>query len=87
MSGSVTIDGEAVADLASYHVKSAWHTARLPDDDVINYLSGEDWPKGKVGPFFADGVYLLLAPLDEGEHTIHITHDGGLDVTYDLPVE
>jgi hypothetical protein len=41
-----------------------------------------------VYPAAEDGVYLMLAPLSAGEHTIHLTVAGlGLDITYDLTVQ
>jgi hypothetical protein len=39
-----------------------------------------------VSPVAEDGVYLMLAPLSAGHHTIHFTVEGGLDVTYELTV-
>jgi hypothetical protein len=39
-----------------------------------------------VAPAAEDGVYLMLAPLSAGRHTIHFTVAGGLDVTYELTV-
>jgi len=48
-------------------------------------------PAGTYGPTVDDGVYLMLAPLSAGAHTIHFTvaaPDGtfSLDVTYNLTV-
>jgi hypothetical protein len=34
-----------------------------------------------------DGVYLMLAPLSAGKHTIHFTVQGFLDITYELTVQ
>ena len=39
-----------------------------------------------VSPAAEDGVYLMLAPLSAGQHTIHFTVQGGLDITYELTV-
>ena len=48
-------------------------------------------PKDGFGPSMADGVWLMLAPLKQGQHTIHFmaTGTGGfsLDVTYNLTVK
>jgi hypothetical protein len=40
-----------------------------------------------VSPAAEDGVYLMLAPLSAGKHTIHFTVEGFLDITYDLTVQ
>jgi len=40
-----------------------------------------------VTPAVEDGVYLLLAPLSAGQHTIHFTVAGFLDITYHLNVK
>ncbi len=39
-----------------------------------------------VAPAAEDGVYLMVAPLSAGRHTINITVQGFLDITYDLTV-
>jgi hypothetical protein len=39
-----------------------------------------------VSPAAEDGVYLMLAPLSAGRHTIHFTVAGGLEITYELTV-
>jgi hypothetical protein len=65
-----TIDGVAIQDLDSYRVQSPLFTfGPLP----VNNLLGA--PAGATSPSVADGVYLLLAPLSRGQHTIHFSGD------------
>ncbi len=90
---SCEIDGWAVKGLADYR----GHTPQqgefmvyVPEDDIWGLGGwGLDVP-GYYGPCVQDGIYLMLAPLAAGEHTIHFTAswpDGnGLDVTYNLTV-
>jgi hypothetical protein len=40
-----------------------------------------------VSPAAEDGVYLMLAPLSAGQHTIHFTVAGFLDIIYELTVQ
>jgi hypothetical protein len=47
-------------------------------------------PEDGFGPCMADGVWLMLAPLKRGAHTIHFAHTSGefsVEVTYHLTVE
>jgi hypothetical protein len=89
---SCTIDGVAVQDIESYR-------AVTPDGSEypITFPENNVWgiPAGTYGPSVDDGVYLMLAPLRPGAHTIHITSasqgsvlgDFALDVTYHLTVK
>jgi len=52
-------------------------------------------PAGSYGPTVDDGIYLMVAPLRPGQHTVHFTAaskdswagDFSLDVTYHLTVK
>jgi hypothetical protein len=91
---SCTIDGVAVADLESYRTRTpdgAEYFVTLPEDNII----GDLLAPGTYGPCVDDGIYLMLAPLKPGQHTIHITSastgsvlgDFALDVTYHLTMK
>ena len=44
-------------------------------------------PADIYGPAAADGYYLMLAPLSRGEHEIHFSAAGFLDVTYTITIK
>jgi hypothetical protein len=83
-----SIDGEAVANLFDHREISPVFTITLPAGDVFG-----------AGPATfndaaADGMYLMVAPLSAGEHTINFGGAQGkpdttfaLDITYNLTVE
>jgi hypothetical protein len=65
-----TIDGVPVADLERYRVQSPLFTfGPLPANNLLGA------PAGAMSLSVADGVYLLLAPLSAGQHTIHFSGD------------
>jgi hypothetical protein len=72
---SCVIDGRPVEGLADfqtspYRARAAGFSFWLPPSDNIYQNAGVDfW--GTVFPAAADGVYLMLAPLNPGEHTVH----------------
>jgi hypothetical protein len=90
---SCTIDGVAVQDFGSYRAitpDGAEYLVTLPENNITGFL-----PAGTYGPSVDDGIYLMLAPLTRGSHTIHFTSastgsvlgDFALDVTYHLIIE
>lgn len=95
-----TIDGrpvKGVEDLAKspYRVGAQVFSYTLAQEDniIANYLGplfGVDLTciaDGiTVAPAAEDGVYLMLAPLSAGHHTIQFTVAGGQYITYDLMV-
>lgn len=85
---SADIDGVSVQDLPKYRAPSPDFDFTAPDN---NLLIGA----ATSGKMAADGIYLLLAPLSAGEHTIHFSfvgvpgpgvHIPAQDVTYHLTV-
>jgi len=95
-----SIDGKPVSGLANqapYRVTTTF-SYTLPNDpnNVINYfvlnfcgavLPGCYASGGSVSPAATDGVWLMVAPLDAGKHTIHFSAASpGLDITYHLTV-
>jgi hypothetical protein len=92
---SCTIDGGAIQDLESYRAVTpdgAEYFVTVPENSLLAPLG---LPAGSYGPSVDDGIYLMLAPLRPGEHTIRITSasqgsalgDAELDVTYHLTVK
>lgn len=97
-----TIDGVAVGGLddptnSVYNVVSApfsYTTAK--EDNIVAVAEGEPCLPGglTIYPAVADGVYLMLSPLQPGKHTIHFVGVAGplsspfleLDITYDITV-
>jgi hypothetical protein len=83
---SCQIDGREIHNLTDYRHQSPSFMVELPADNLF----GID--PGLYGPSADDGIYLMLAPLSAGHHTIHFTMsnvDGSfaLDVTYLLKVK
>jgi hypothetical protein len=87
---SCEIDGREVEDLDAYRVQSPLFTFTLPDNNVLQFF-GIDAPAGTTSPSVSDGVYLMVAPLSAGKHTIHFHAEAPdfnflLDITYHLTV-
>lgn len=91
---SCTIDGEEVLAIddplaTPYRVVTdvPFEDIYLPENDVWGLnVDPFNLPEGVYGPCVADGIYLMVAPLKPGEHTIHFTA-GAMDVTYHITVE
>lgn len=99
---SCTIDGKPVPGLSDptntvYNVESPYFSyTTAPEGNVLAGIFGDTCIGGGVTiyPAVADGVYLMLAPLSPGKHTIHtIGVVGPLsspyvveDVTYEITV-
>lgn len=94
---SVTIDGKDVdlhiteQVLSPYRVVSpSSFVFRLPLDNAYDVPADQCRPvDGELdcSPGYSDGVFLMLAPLSSGEHTIRIVASPNLDVTYNLTVQ
>lgn len=97
-----TIDGVAVPGLENptnsiYNVVSTpFSYTTAEKDNIVAVSEGEPCLTGglTIYPAVADGVYLMLAPLSPGRHTIHFVGEAGplsspflkLDITYDITV-
>jgi len=71
------LDGEPIEILSDHRATSPPFDVTLPDDNLAQFL-GLTAPPGTYGPFYADGVYLMLKPLPAGRHTLHFT--GRIDI-------
>jgi len=84
---NAVIDGVPVQDLAAYRVESPlFEFGPLPADKVLGA------PAGTTSLAVDAGVYLMLAPLRPGRHTIHVgaTSDEfnfTIDTTFNITVE
>ncbi len=91
---SCTIDGTPVKDIdpvatSPYRVGAQVFTYTLAQQNNIlaGYFGLTCIADGTtVSPAAEDGVYLMLAPLSAGQHTIQFTVAGFLDITYELTV-
>jgi hypothetical protein len=81
---SCEIDGEPIKNLGAYRTQSPVFDVEIPVDPD----GWQAWgiPAGIDGPCVDDGIYLLLAPLSVGEHTIRFIVPDVMDVTYNLTV-
>jgi hypothetical protein len=94
------IDGRVVRRIDNYRVQSPLFTiGPLPDNNVFQ-ASGVTAPEGTTTPSVSDGVFVMVAPLSVGRHTIHfsgaavftLAEDGfdftfSQDITYNVTVE
>ena len=70
------IDGKAVKDLVGYHVQSPLFTyGPLPEHNILQAL-GLAVAAGTTSLSVSDGVYVMLAPLSKGNHTLHFAGSG-----------
>jgi hypothetical protein len=96
-----TIDGKPVRNVDSYRVQSPLFTyGPLPENNVLLNSGYPAAVAGATSPSVSDGVFLMVAPLSRGCHTIHFTgaltlstangdpfdFDFRLDITYHLTV-
>lgn len=86
-----TIDGRSVKQLANFRVQSPlFEFGPLPNNNLLGA------PEGSTSPSVSDGIFLMLAPLSVGSHTLHfggvvdLTEIGGpifiQDITYHITV-
>jgi hypothetical protein len=78
-----SIDGVAIENLSDYIVTSPPYELTLPEDNILGVPPG-------TAESVAHGAFLMLAPLQPGQHTIHtsvtfagfgVTIEGDYDVT------
>jgi len=90
------IDGRAVNNLDSFRVQSPLFTFTLASHDNLLAAVGEaGTPDGASSQSVSDGIYVMLAPLSAGAHTLHFhgrltcafCGNFNLDITYHLTVE
>ena len=63
----------------------------LPDGENVFNAEGLPFAAGTHGPMVDDGIYVMLAPLSMGRHTLHFTGTFPqvpfvIDITYKLCV-
>jgi hypothetical protein len=64
------VDGKRVKNLADYRVQSPLFTfGPLPDNNILESF-GYDAPEGSTSDSVSDGVFVMLAPLSAGKHTV-----------------
>jgi hypothetical protein len=57
----------------------------IPGGSIVDTLFEQDPGRRMIS--IADGYWVMLDPLPPGEHAIHFTSNGSLDVTYHLTVD
>jgi hypothetical protein len=80
------LDDRLITDLRRYRVTSPVFRFSMPQNNLYQY-SGYDKPPGIYGPAVGDGIYVMLAPLSEGQHKIafHGEFPGfTLEITYNI---
>ena len=90
------IDGVSVKNLDSdnspYRINSTVFSVTVPDDNLSAYANGVTTPAQTCYPMIDDGYYLMVAPLSNGNHTLHfhgtIVDFGNftVDITYYLVI-
>jgi hypothetical protein len=97
----VTLNGNAVANVASYRVQSPVFGIILPQNNILQSFGfpvppwfkkpvpGKYPPPGEYAPLVDDGYYIMLVPLSPGQHVLNF-HGGvpgfTLNVTYKITV-
>lgn len=88
---SMEVDGVSIHDLKDdFRVQSPAFAFTIPDDNFFKALGEGDFKAGSYFPGVDDGVYVMLAPLPLGLHTIHFRGSNPfftLDITYHLHVK
>jgi hypothetical protein len=82
---SVTVDGRSVQGLfdssTAYRAPVGGFSYTLPVNNALSQLCPDPFPAGTMPPnppgAFADGVYIMLAPLGVGGHRINFTAQEG----------
>lgn len=85
----VSVKGLSDVLTTKYRATSPVFTYVLPATDNVDQFFGFDIT-GPVPGAVADGIYLMLAPLPPGQHTIHfmgLLPGFALDITYNLTVQ
>ena len=84
------VDGKAVQHLEAYREQSPVFSATFQENSTV---TSPDYPipAGTYGPCMDDGLYVMLAPLRPGKHTLHFHGTSSywgitLDTTYELTV-
>jgi hypothetical protein len=88
---SVIIDGYQVRDLKKkFRVQSVQFDITLPEDNWFTAIGEGPFAAGTYSPVIDDGIYVMLAPLSIGPHTLHFqgTFPNGFkeSITYNLTV-
>jgi hypothetical protein len=89
---SFRVDGVKTPNLKKdFRVQSTAFVFTLPDDNLFNAVGEGPYTGGSYFPGVDDGVYVMLAPLPPGPHTIHFhgsfpVWQFTLDITYYLTV-
>ena len=92
VSVTAEIDGAPVPHLAErFRVQSPAFGFTLPENNLLKATTGNPYAAGAYFPSAGDGYYLMLSPLNAGNHVIHFhgVGSGGsftLDITYNLTV-
>lgn len=85
------VDGVAISGLKThFRVQSLQFDVTMPDDNFLNAIGEGPFPAGTYSPVVDDGVYVMLAPLTVGNHTLKIkgmwANGGTQNITYNLNV-
>jgi len=89
---TVSIDGTAVANPLQYHEVDPFtngFNVTLPDENVFRLFgaTAEQAPAGNYPGSVADGYYLMLTNVPNGNHTLRWSAPGlGQDITYQFQV-
>ena len=87
---TMEVDGMPIPDLKDqFRVQSPAFVFTIPDDNFFTAVGEGPFTAGSYFPGVDDGIYVMLAPLPLGHHTLHFhgTSSGfTLDITYHLYV-
>jgi hypothetical protein len=92
LDGDMLIDAPDLAGAARFRAMAHEFSALMPADNIAVGLCGESSVPIEVNPAASDGIWMMLAPMSPGEHTLRF---GGtfptlgpfhLDITYHITV-
>ena len=90
--GVRVIDAMDLAGAARFRAQAPEFFAYIPDDNVLVDICEQAPGSDVIGPIASDGIWMMLGPMEPGEHTIHFEGElplSGISVnmTYVITVE
>ena len=87
-----SVDGAEISNLAAFKADVTEFSYEVPAEPNFYSCVGAPGVTGPVGPSYAGGYYVMVAPLSAGTHELHFGLDQpddmwSTDITYRLTVE
>jgi hypothetical protein len=79
------LDGRPVQNLSAYRFTAGPFSVHMPTGNIWDFF-GCDAPAGTYAPLLPDGIFVMLAPLSAGPHTLHFKGTIGAPVNFTLEI-